>query len=426
MEKKTIGGFIAALRKANGLTQKQLAEKLNVSDKAVSRWERDEAMPDLSLIPELADIFGVTTDEILRGERRNPEVIAPFSGDRSEKQRKRLLADRKNKYRIRSTVAIGLSVLGLIGAKICNFGFLRAYLGFMVGCVFYVVAVICQIGFIITNLAGLDSEMVTEEELVTHREHTVKLACGSFGTTLVLLFTSLPLVIFPWDAYQGLEVGSWLAYGLLSGLVGFLLYLVAASTVKFNLTKQGLIYANERDCARQTLKTRFVRIGILVIIGLFVGQLCVLSFLPDLLTKNMLFDDWNSFKAFMETTVTEEEYIQYGFGGTIVDVVPIEGSFSESGEYYDEFGHPTDETPEQVLDENGNVICEFYHRNQTVSSWSFTLGDPKDTKIKVCTTAEIIRVNSLMENIITPAYCMLYPLALIILFLFYRRKAKLL
>lgn len=46
MEKKTIGSFIAALRKANGLTQKELAEKLNVSDKAVSRWERDECYPD--------------------------------------------------------------------------------------------------------------------------------------------------------------------------------------------------------------------------------------------------------------------------------------------------------------------------------------------------------------------------------------------
>ena len=40
MEKKTIGGFIATLRKANGMTQKDLAERLNVSDKTVSRWER--------------------------------------------------------------------------------------------------------------------------------------------------------------------------------------------------------------------------------------------------------------------------------------------------------------------------------------------------------------------------------------------------
>ncbi|MBQ7916544.1 MAG: helix-turn-helix transcriptional regulator [Firmicutes bacterium] len=69
MEKKTIGQFIAILRKANGMTQKQLSEQLNVSDKAISRWERDESAPDLSLIPVLAEIFGVTSDELLRGER---------------------------------------------------------------------------------------------------------------------------------------------------------------------------------------------------------------------------------------------------------------------------------------------------------------------------------------------------------------------
>ena len=67
MERKTIGGLIAALRKANGMTQKDLAERLNVSDKSVSRWERDDGAPDLSLIPVIAEVFGVTCDELLRG-----------------------------------------------------------------------------------------------------------------------------------------------------------------------------------------------------------------------------------------------------------------------------------------------------------------------------------------------------------------------
>ena len=73
MEKKTIGQFISVLRKANGMTQKELAEKLYVSDKTVSRWECDESTPDLALIPVLAEIFQITTDELLRGERKNPE-----------------------------------------------------------------------------------------------------------------------------------------------------------------------------------------------------------------------------------------------------------------------------------------------------------------------------------------------------------------
>ena len=60
MEKKTIGKFISALRRANGVTRKELAERLFVSDKTVSRWECDECTPDLTLIPVIAELFGVT------------------------------------------------------------------------------------------------------------------------------------------------------------------------------------------------------------------------------------------------------------------------------------------------------------------------------------------------------------------------------
>lgn len=53
MEKRTIGKFIAILRKANGMTQKELGDRLYVSDKTVSRWENDESLPELNLIPSL-------------------------------------------------------------------------------------------------------------------------------------------------------------------------------------------------------------------------------------------------------------------------------------------------------------------------------------------------------------------------------------
>ena len=96
MEKKSIGGFIAALRKANGMTQKELAEQLNVSDKTVSRWERNEGTPDLSLIPIIAEVFGVTCDELLRGERKSPTECEEATDSseislKGEKQRQRLL-----------------------------------------------------------------------------------------------------------------------------------------------------------------------------------------------------------------------------------------------------------------------------------------------------------------------------------------------
>lgn len=63
MERISIGTFIASLRKEKGMTQKQLAQLLHVSDKAISRWERDEAQPDLLQISIMTEIFGVTADD---------------------------------------------------------------------------------------------------------------------------------------------------------------------------------------------------------------------------------------------------------------------------------------------------------------------------------------------------------------------------
>ena len=69
MEDKSIGKFIATLRKECGMTQKELGDKLFVSDKTISRWERGDCSPEISLLPAIAEVFGVTTDELLRGER---------------------------------------------------------------------------------------------------------------------------------------------------------------------------------------------------------------------------------------------------------------------------------------------------------------------------------------------------------------------
>ena len=92
MEKKTLGSFLSALRRAQGLTQQEVADRLAVSNKAVSRWERDEAMPDILLLPAIADLFGVTVDELLRGERmreatlRESAAIADTADDPNKPQ----------------------------------------------------------------------------------------------------------------------------------------------------------------------------------------------------------------------------------------------------------------------------------------------------------------------------------------------------
>ena len=69
IDREAFGAFLARLRKEKGLTQKELAQQLYVSDKAVSKWERGLSLPDISLLTPLAEILGVTVTELLRGER---------------------------------------------------------------------------------------------------------------------------------------------------------------------------------------------------------------------------------------------------------------------------------------------------------------------------------------------------------------------
>lgn len=65
---KTMGMLIASLRKAQGMTQAELAERMQVTDKAVSKWERDLSCPDIHSLPKLAEVLQVSAEELLQGE----------------------------------------------------------------------------------------------------------------------------------------------------------------------------------------------------------------------------------------------------------------------------------------------------------------------------------------------------------------------
>ena len=67
--KKTMGTMIAELRKQQGMTQLELAGKMGVTDKAVSKWERDLSCPDINSLPDLAEILGVSVDELMQVKR---------------------------------------------------------------------------------------------------------------------------------------------------------------------------------------------------------------------------------------------------------------------------------------------------------------------------------------------------------------------
>ena len=68
MANKSIGEIISTLRKEKGLTQKELGDMLNITDKAVSKWERDIACPDTMTIPKLAEILGISVEELMNAK----------------------------------------------------------------------------------------------------------------------------------------------------------------------------------------------------------------------------------------------------------------------------------------------------------------------------------------------------------------------
>ena len=70
--RSNIGEFLSVLRKSKGMTQQEVADSLGVSNNTVSGWETGASCPDISMLPAIAELFGVTCDELLRGERIPP------------------------------------------------------------------------------------------------------------------------------------------------------------------------------------------------------------------------------------------------------------------------------------------------------------------------------------------------------------------
>ncbi|MGN1194394.1 MAG: helix-turn-helix domain-containing protein, partial [Acutalibacteraceae bacterium] len=152
MEQKTIGKFIAVLRKSRGMTQKELAEKLGVSDKTVSHWERDESAPDISLIPVIAEIFSVTCDELLRGEKSSkpsePSDIYNENelSEKGEKQMKYLFEKALSRLKMKSIICAGVTAAGFVVSLIVTYlvgvrlGSSTEYTGLLFAVVFYIVS----------------------------------------------------------------------------------------------------------------------------------------------------------------------------------------------------------------------------------------------------------------------------------------------
>ena len=81
MNQKLFGITVAKLRKQHNLTQAALAQKINVSSKAVSKWETGLGYPEITLLPQIAAVFGVSVDYLITGERRGITIAGNIITD---------------------------------------------------------------------------------------------------------------------------------------------------------------------------------------------------------------------------------------------------------------------------------------------------------------------------------------------------------
>lgn len=200
MDKKSIGSFIAALRKSKGMTQQEVAEHLNVSNKTVSKWERDDGYPEITMIPALAELFDVTADEILRGERIREESNAR-STVKVEKQIHWLINQRVTRFKNTSFLAMAIIIIGLNCMFTISYAAFRPLIGFgammalvMAGCVTELIA----INGLHSSLR--DNELVEEEHYLAKFSVLYRYAFSAFSLAVITVVLSLPLVIYR-DSY---------------------------------------------------------------------------------------------------------------------------------------------------------------------------------------------------------------------------------
>ena len=376
MEKKTIGKFISVLRKANGMTQQELGDKLLVSDKTVSKWERDERMPDISLLPAIAEIFGITVDELLRGERNNPEREGYGTEEteakqtaKSEKQFNNMLEQKKRRYYALTCISLLLMIVGLIVAVATN------SLGAIIGEVVLLVAQFCQIIFAVLSIVKIDDDERADK-------------VGNINTIVVKLATiftiaNLTIAVFCYFFIFDYDPAIVLTFVLPTLIV---LYSIYALLIRKKLYKRGLITMSskqEKVYVRndKLFKKMLAICGTIAIVGCTVG-LCVINYGIDF-ENPIVYDNVAEFKE-----TVESEYDQW--------LDSQSSNWWYEGEdgmtIYDEdaFNTIVNESIKKgtLLDENGNGVCSYYCLDEKYLSIEAVTDENGQLRIEVLTRAE--------------------------------------
>ena len=269
-----IGEFLAVLRKSKGLTHQAVAERLGVSNKTVSSWETGASSPDISMLPALAELYGVTCDELLRGERIPADEPTQKSEEKREKSLQRLLAMYRNNAAVTRWICIGLYVVAIVAALLIGCAALESLIGFFVGVIFVLGGVflcIIQCRYLRFQLTQNDFDSAAIDDFLhaLSRRQTLTLILAS--AAFCFLF---PHVFVP--VHYGLKLGAAIGYGVLGAVVAALLALLIAWIVR--VAKRS--YRADRKKFFWTLKNGVI--PYCAICAVCAAAIAVCAALPDL------------------------------------------------------------------------------------------------------------------------------------------------
>ncbi|MDE7078710.1 MAG: helix-turn-helix domain-containing protein [Clostridia bacterium] len=214
---KNFGVFLHELRKEKGMTQAALAERLGVTNKAVSKWETGEAMPDTSLLLPLAEVFGVTVDELLSGKRANNEKCGTEQKANIADEIKGHIFTRGKDDEPETTLdrICGIICAFIILGGITVYLFLGAFAGLWnpYWIIVPTCALSCGIVGIIFNLCDRQKRI---KKLSNGKNPYVDCACGIIFISCVIVYLFLGAIASLWHPYWVILI----AGGAVCGVVG--------------------------------------------------------------------------------------------------------------------------------------------------------------------------------------------------------------
>lgn len=388
--KQSLGEFIAQLRKEKGLTQRELAEHLNVTDKTVSHWERGESSPDISALPLLADIFGITVDELLKREIRQqactvPQFIPhpPVDGT----------PHNYRNFKTANIISASLSVMSVIsgvGLKylIAYFTYTQTANGFAffasLAAVFVSVVLTVIFNIVFKNKLNPHSEAFMKYRFAADRITTLNIYSAVFCLSLVPCFIREHGFIFTLIALAVMLVTEYILSknGVLS------------TEKAFESKLKESIYFLRKSCA--------VLCTVLVILGGGVHFFFSYAYHPTV--NNIIFTSGEEFKAYMETPAEKPDnaYLVDGVSVTALATTTLppttapDGSGAPTGQQSPVAVIPqeseAENETEEIYNAKGEVILTFRNLNKAVKTYAYN--DETGT-FHLITYKEAIRVQKL-------------------------------